>query len=67
MMFCSSVSFIYFRKISGPHVCGDALDIEPSTLNIVTGSWRHYDPLEVCISHIYHAIFELTNQIVYIK
>ena len=28
------------RKAIGPHVCGDALDIEPSTLEILTASWR---------------------------
>ena len=35
------------RKISGPHVCGDALDIEPFTLSLLTGSWRQQDQLEV--------------------
>jgi WD40 repeat protein len=35
------------RKLSGPHVCGDALHIEPSSLNIVTGSWRYQDSLQI--------------------
>ena len=36
-----------FRKVSGPHVCGDALDIEASSLSIVTGSWRYQESLQV--------------------
>ncbi|XP_071790081.1 uncharacterized protein [Asterias amurensis] len=28
------------RKLIGPHVCGDALDIDPYHNHIVTGSWR---------------------------
>ncbi|XP_038060838.1 WD repeat-containing protein 38-like [Patiria miniata] len=28
------------RKICGPHVCGDAIDIDPYHNHIVTGSWR---------------------------
>ena len=39
--------FLLRRKISGPHICGNALDIEPSSLNIITGSWRQHTPLEV--------------------
>ena len=46
-MVCVSISNYTIRKLSGPHICGDALDIEPSTLNIATGSWRYETPLQV--------------------
>ena len=39
--------YYHIRKLSGPHICGDSLDIEPLTFNIVTGSWRYHTPLEV--------------------
>lgn len=29
----------YFRHISGPHICGDAIDIDPRHNHILTGSW----------------------------
>jgi WD40 repeat protein len=35
------------RKIVGPHICGDALDIEPFTLNVLTGSWRTENQVEI--------------------
>ncbi|XP_063791406.1 uncharacterized WD repeat-containing protein alr3466-like [Pseudophryne corroboree] len=35
------------RKISGPHVCGDALDIDPDMEQILTGSWRKQESLQV--------------------
>ncbi|XP_051530647.1 uncharacterized protein LOC127427225 [Myxocyprinus asiaticus] len=35
------------RMISGPHVCGDALQIDPTANQILTGSWRKYNTLEV--------------------
>uniref|UniRef100_A0A8C5QPW3 Uncharacterized protein n=1 Tax=Leptobrachium leishanense TaxID=445787 RepID=A0A8C5QPW3_9ANUR len=35
------------RKISGPHVCGDAIDIDPKTNQILIGSWRRQESLEV--------------------
>ncbi|KAM4026032.1 periodic tryptophan protein 2 homolog isoform 1-T3 [Anomaloglossus baeobatrachus] len=35
------------RKISGPHVCGDALDIDPDTQQILIGSWRKEENLQV--------------------
>ncbi|KAK2169127.1 hypothetical protein LSH36_12g17008 [Paralvinella palmiformis] len=34
-------------KIYGPHICGDALDIDPIHNHIVTGSWRREDVLEI--------------------
>ena len=37
------------RKIVGPHICGDALDIEPFTLNVLTGSWRVENQVEVSV------------------
>ena len=39
------------RKIVGPHICGEGLDIEPETLNIVTGSWRKNDNIQVWDFH----------------
>ncbi|CAN2390534.1 WD40 repeats, partial [Pristimantis euphronides] len=36
-----------FRKISGPHVCGDALDIDPDTQQILIGSWRKEESLQI--------------------
>ncbi|XP_075686941.1 uncharacterized protein LOC142656016 [Rhinoderma darwinii] len=36
-----------FRRISGPHVCGDALDIDPDTQQILIGSWRKEENLQV--------------------
>lgn len=38
---------LFFRKIFGPHVCGDALDILPSNRNILTGSWRKNNTLQI--------------------
>ncbi|XP_078393852.1 pre-mRNA 3' end processing protein pfs-2-like, partial [Cetorhinus maximus] len=35
------------RKISGPHLCGDALQIHPETNEILTGSWRKEKSLEI--------------------
>jgi COMPASS component SWD3 len=35
------------RKISGPHICGDALDIDPKHNHILTGSWRKHDTLQI--------------------
>uniref|UniRef100_A0A803JTC1 Anaphase-promoting complex subunit 4-like WD40 domain-containing protein n=2 Tax=Xenopus tropicalis TaxID=8364 RepID=A0A803JTC1_XENTR len=34
-------------KISGPHVCGDSLDIDPQTNQILIGSWRKEENLQV--------------------
>ncbi|KAL5016007.1 hypothetical protein ScPMuIL_005596 [Solemya velum] len=35
------------RRIHGPHICGDALDIDPETDHILTGSWRRSKVLEI--------------------
>ncbi|MCJ8738171.1 hypothetical protein PDJAM_G00032610 [Pangasius djambal] len=35
------------RMLYGPHVCGEALDIDPSTNQILSGSWRKHTTLEV--------------------
>ena len=50
-----------YRKLSGPHVCGDALHIDPSSLNIVTGSWRYQDSVQVtdCMHVIHHTFIEM--------
>ena len=45
--------YYHIRKLSGPHICGDSLDIEPLTFNIVTGSWRYHTPLEVRIAIVH--------------
>ncbi|XP_041435124.1 WD repeat-containing protein wdr-5.2 isoform X2 [Xenopus laevis] len=34
-------------KIFGPHVCGDSLDIDPQTNQILTGSWRKEENLQI--------------------
>ena len=34
------------RKIAGPHICGDSLDIDPVNNHILTGSWRKDNPLQ---------------------
>lgn len=41
-----------FRKIFGPHICGDALDIQSQSLSttsrqILTGSWRKDRTLQI--------------------
>ena len=38
---------VFFRKIYGPHICGDALDIDPTHNHIITGSWRKENVLQV--------------------
>ncbi|KAJ8245888.1 hypothetical protein GJAV_G00261370 [Gymnothorax javanicus] len=35
------------RKLMGPHVCGDALQIDPVTNQILAGSWRKAQALEI--------------------
>ncbi|XP_047142236.1 dynein assembly factor with WD repeat domains 1 isoform X1 [Hydra vulgaris] len=35
------------KKISGPHICGEAIDIEPNTLKMVAASWRKFENLQV--------------------
>ncbi|KAG9465572.1 hypothetical protein GDO78_018073 [Eleutherodactylus coqui] len=35
------------RRISGPHVCGDALAIDPGTQQILIGSWRKEENLQI--------------------
>ncbi|OAF70821.1 hypothetical protein A3Q56_01430 [Intoshia linei] len=35
------------RHISGPHICGEGLDIDPENDQILTGSWRKSNPLQV--------------------
>uniref|UniRef100_A0A0L8GIA9 Uncharacterized protein n=2 Tax=Octopus bimaculoides TaxID=37653 RepID=A0A0L8GIA9_OCTBM len=36
-----------FRHFTGPHICGDSLDIDASTNQILTGSWRRTDILQI--------------------
>lgn len=35
------------RHISGPHICGDAIDIDPRYNHILTGSWRMDSALQI--------------------
>nr|XP_039259958.1 cleavage stimulation factor subunit 50-like [Styela clava] len=35
------------RHISGPHICGEAVDIDPKFNHILTASWRKHDSLQV--------------------
>lgn len=35
------------KHFSGPHLCGDALDIVAEDQVIITGSWRSYSTLQV--------------------
>ncbi|XP_053496274.1 uncharacterized protein LOC128617238 isoform X1 [Ictalurus furcatus] len=35
------------RMLYGPHVCGEALHVDPSANQILSGSWRKYTTLEV--------------------
>ena len=35
------------RKFYGPHICGDALDIDPVHDHIITGSWRKDNTLQI--------------------
>ena len=35
------------RHISGPHVCGDALDIDATHNHLITGSWRKSNVLQI--------------------
>jgi len=44
--------FFLIRKIFGPHICGDALDIQSvsvsgSSQQILTGSWRKDNTLQI--------------------
>jgi len=46
------VSFMFIfrvlcRRISGPHICGDSIDIDPVHDQILTGSWRKDNALQV--------------------
>ena len=35
------------KKISGPHICGESLDIEPNSMQMVVASWRKQKNLQV--------------------
>lgn len=35
------------RRISGPHICGDAVSIDKTGTQILTGSWRRSNTLQV--------------------
>lgn len=35
------------RKLYGPHICGDALDIDPVHNHLLTGSWRKDNVLQI--------------------
>ncbi|XP_071943918.1 WD repeat-containing protein 89 homolog [Antedon mediterranea] len=40
VQFWNTTSEHSIRKLNGPHICGDALDIDPHHNHVVTGSWR---------------------------
>lgn len=35
------------KRLYGPHICGDALDIDGTHNHILTGSWRKDNPLQI--------------------
>ncbi|XP_060112011.1 uncharacterized WD repeat-containing protein alr2800-like [Heteronotia binoei] len=35
------------RRLSGPHVCGDAVSIDKTGTQVLTGSWRRNDTLQI--------------------
>jgi hypothetical protein len=35
------------RRTYGPHICGDALDIDPTYEHVLTGSWRKDNALQI--------------------
>ena len=35
------------RRLSGPHVCGDGIDIDPSVDHVLTSSWRNHETLQI--------------------
>lgn len=39
------------RRIYGPHICGDALDIDPAHNHVITGSWRKSNVLQIWDIH----------------
>nr|KAG5695472.1 hypothetical protein BaRGS_011314 [Batillaria attramentaria] len=46
-VFISGDGMTQFRKFFGPHICGDALDIDPVHNHILTGSWRKTAVLQI--------------------
>ena len=48
---CRQNAIHSIRRISGPHICGEGLDIEPETLKVVTGSWRKDNNIQVWDFH----------------
>jgi len=46
LRWCSQWPCYECRFISGPHICGDALDLDIDNNQLVTGSWRKKDALE---------------------
>lgn len=58
-LYAKNIVFIFLlfaltlpRRLYGPHVCGDALHIDPSTNQILSGSWRKHTTLEVKAARI---------------
>jgi len=35
------------KKIFGPHICGESLDIDANTMLMVAASWRKHQNLQV--------------------
>ncbi|XP_053219727.1 dynein assembly factor with WDR repeat domains 1-like [Podarcis raffonei] len=47
VQFWSMQSSHALRRISGPHVCGDAVSIDKTGTHILTGSWRRNNTLQI--------------------
>jgi hypothetical protein len=45
--FFNTTILLLHRKFHGPHICGDALDIDPVHNHILTGSWRKTAVLQI--------------------
>ena len=41
------VFICFYRKIYGPHICGEALDIDGAHHHLLTGSWRKDHNLQI--------------------
>nr|XP_060636530.1 uncharacterized WD repeat-containing protein alr2800-like [Anolis sagrei ordinatus] len=47
VQFWNSESPHSLRRISGPHICGDAVSIDKTGTQILTGSWRRNNTLQI--------------------
>ena len=42
----------FISKFYGPHICGDALDIDSERGQVLTGSWRVDNTLQVLLNYV---------------